>query len=119
MDKQILLIPRVSEKSYQLSQSDGVYVFIVPKSANKLTVKRAVIAQYNVEVNDVRIAHLPAKPKRSIRQNGRKVNKGFQPGIKKAFVKLKVGDSIPIFAAEEEERAKSEKLNQQLQRGKK
>ena len=119
MDKQVLLLPRVSEKAYQLSQTDNVYVFVVPKAANKLMVKNAVATQFSVTVEDVRIAHLPAKPKRSIRQGGRKVSKGFQPGVKKAYVKLKEGDSIPLFAAEEEERAKTEKLNQQMQRSKK
>ena len=119
MYKHILLKPRISEKSYQQSQTSGVYVFTVPKETNKLIVGRAVAEQFNVTVEDVRIAHLPRKPKRSIRQGGRKVSKGYQPGVKKAYVKLKAGDSIPIFAAEEEEKAREEKLNQQLQRGKK
>ena len=119
MENLIVLLPRISEKSYQLSQTDNVYVFVVPKGANKLTVAKAVEAQFKVTVEDVRIAHLPPKPKRSIRQNGRKVSKGMQPGIKKAFVRLKTGDSLPIFASEEEEKAKTEKLNQQLQRSKK
>src|SRR5665213_826295 len=101
MYKQILLKPRISEKAYGLSQTDNVYVFSVPQSANKLTVGRAVAAQFKVEVKDVRIAHLPPTPKRSIRNGGRKVNKGFQPGIKKAYVTLKEGESIPIYAAEE------------------
>jgi ribosomal protein L23 len=119
MYKQILLKPRVSEKSYESSQNGNVYVFTVPKDANKIIIGRAVAAQFNVTVEDVRIAHLPPKPKRSVRQGGRKVSKGMQPGIKKAYVKLKDGDSIPIFAAEEEEKAREEKINQQLQRSKK
>lgn len=119
MDKQVLLKPRVSEKAYGLSQTDGVYVFVVPKNANKLTVARAVAVQFNVTVEAVRVAHLPAKPKRSIRQGGRKVNKGFQSGVKKAYVTLKDGDSIPIYAAEEEEKARTEKLNKQLEKAKK
>jgi len=119
MDKQILLKPRISEKSYALSQTSDVYVFSVPKSANKLTVAKAVAVQFNVSVENVRIAHLPPKPKRSVRAGGRKVSKGFQPGIKKAYVTLKKGDSIPIFAAEEEEKARTEKLNKQLAKGKK
>lgn len=119
MDKQILLKPRLSEKAYALSQSAGVYVFSVPKSANKLTVGKAVATQFNVTVEEVRIAHLPPKPKRSVRAGGRKVSKGMQPGIKKAYVTLKDGDSIPIFAAEDEEKARTEKLNKQLAKGKK
>jgi large subunit ribosomal protein L23 len=102
MDKSIALLPRVSEKSYQLSESQNVYVFVVPKSANKITVKSAVKAQFNVEVTNVRIANLPSKPKRSTRAGGRKVSKGIQPGVKKAYVTLKKGDSIPVFATEDE-----------------
>lgn len=116
MYKEVLLKPRISEKSYQLSQEKGVYVFSVPKNANKLVVSRAVASQFNVTVEAVRIAHLPRKPKRSIRQGGRKVSKGYQPGVKKAYVTLKQGDSIPLFAAEEEEKAREEKLTQQLER---
>lgn len=119
MDKQILLKPRISEKAYALSQSDGVYVFSVPKNANKLTVKKAVAVQFNVTVEGIRMAHLPSKPKRSIRNGGRKVHKGTQSGIKKAYVTLKEGDSIPIFAAEDEEKARTEKLNKQLEKAKK
>jgi ribosomal protein L23 len=119
MDKQILLKARMSEKAYQQSQTSGTYVFVVPKSSNKLTVWKAVATQFGVTVTDVRIANLPKKPKRSIRKGGQKVNKGFQPGVKKAYVQLKDGDSIPIFAAEDEEKARAEKINNQLQRGKK
>jgi len=116
MYKDVILKPRISEKSYQLSQTDNVYVFSVPKEANKLIVGRAVEAQFNVSVIDVRIAHLPRKPKRSLRDGGRKVAKGYQPGVKKAYVKVKAGDTIPLFAAEEEEKAREEKLQQQLER---
>lgn len=119
MYKQILLKPRISEKAYAQSQTDNVYVFSVPQNANKHTVARAVAEQFKVVVNDVRIAHLPPTPKRSIRAGGRKVSKGFQPGIKKAYVTLKDGESIPIYAAEEEEKARTEKLNKQLAKGKK
>lgn len=119
MDKQTLLKPRISEKAYDLSKTSNVYVFGVPKNANKLSVSRAVSAQFNVTVESVRIAHLPAKPKRSIRSGGRKVTRGSQPGIKKACVKVKQGEIIPIFAAEDEEKARTEKLNKQLEKGKK
>jgi large subunit ribosomal protein L23 len=119
MDKQILLKPRLSEKAYALSQSSGVYVFVVPKNANKLSVGKAVATQFEVTVESVRIAHLPPKPKRSMYKGGRKSAKGVQPGVKKAYVTLKDGDSIPIFAAEDEEKARTEKLNKQLAKGKK
>lgn len=105
MDKFMTLKPRVSEKSYQLSQNNNVYVFVVPKTANKITVSSAIATQFKVTVLDVRIANLPAKPKRSMRMGGRKVSKGSQPGVKKAYVTLKEGDSIAVFAADDEKPA--------------
>lgn len=108
MDKFMILNPRVSEKSYQLSQKDNVYVFAVPKTANKISVGQAVAAQFKVTVVNVRMTNLPAKAKRSVRAGGRKVNKGFQPGIKKAYVTVKQGETIPVFAAEDE-KPKAEK----------
>lgn len=102
MDKNMILKPRVSEKSYQLSQKDNVYVFAVPKSANKVTVKNAVMAQFNVTVTDIRVANLPAKAKRNVRKGGRIVHKGFQTGVKKAYVTVKKGETIPVFATEDE-----------------
>lgn len=106
--------PRMSEKAYSASQSSGVYVFVVPKSANKLEVKQSVSAQFNVTVQSVNVSRLPSKAKRSVRKGGRKVSKGTQQGIKKAYVTLEKGQTIPIFAAEDEAKAKAEKTEKLL-----
>lgn len=100
------LIPRVSEKAYGLSQTSSTYVFEVPKNANKLTVAAAVAAQFKVTVVDVNISNLKGKAKRTVRRGGRAVT-GRDVDVKKAYVTLKSGDSIAIFASEEE--AKSDK----------
>jgi large subunit ribosomal protein L23 len=113
MDKQTLLKPRLSEKAYKISQESNVYVFMVNKSINRTSVAKAVEAQFEVKVTGVRITNLPSKPKRSTRAGGRKFSKGTQAGVKKAYVTLKKGDTIPIFAAEDEEKAKTEKLQKQ------
>lgn len=107
MSKTLALAPRMSEKSYGVSQT-GVYVFDVPKDANKHTVARAVSAQYSVTVTDVRTVVVKGKTKRTVRKTGRAVT-GRQANFKKAYVTLKEGDTLPLFAAIEEEEQKTEK----------
>lgn len=111
MDKTLLLKPRVSEKAYGLSQSGNVYVFDVPKSANKLSIASAVAAQFEVTVKAVNVANVKGKAKRTVRKGGRPVA-GRQNDTKKAYVTLKEGDEIALFkVAEGEEKtaAKAEK----------
>lgn len=110
MDKTLVLTPRLSEKAYALSQSRNTYVFDIPKDANKHSVARAVSAQFNVTVEKVNIANIDGKPKRTVRKGGR-ASAGKKNDIKKAFVTLKLGDTLPLFAAIEEADAKSEELN--------
>lgn len=106
MITQITLRPRVSEKAYALSQERRTYVFDVPKNVTKLTVARGVAGQFNVTVETVNILNVKGKAKRTIRKGGR-VTTGRDSDIKKAYVTLKAGDSIPIFAAAEEAEAKA------------
>ena len=98
---QMTLKPRLSEKTYALSQSGNVYVFVVPGDANKNTVASSVTAQFKVTVESVNIANQQGKAKRSVRKGGRPVA-GKQSDFKKAYVTVKKGDSIPVFAAVEE-----------------
>ena len=107
IDKTIILKPRMSEKAYGLSQTRNTYVFDVPKSANKHTVARAVSSQYAVTVTNVNILNLEGKAKRTVRKNGRAAA-GKQNDTRKAYVTLKSGDSLPIFAAVEEQAEKAE-----------
>ena len=113
MYKQIALKPRLSEKSYALSQA-RVYVFAVPSDANKHSVARAVEAQFDVKVSDVNISVLKGKAKRTISQKGRRQLSGTTSDVKKAYVTLAEGNSLPIFAAEEESEAKQEKVQTQV-----
>jgi large subunit ribosomal protein L23 len=109
----ITLKPRMSEKSYGLSSS-GVYVFDVDKSVNKHEIAKAVEDTYEVSVVDVRTVLLKGKIKRLYR-NKRFVT-GKRADVKKAYVTLKEGDAIPIFAAIEEEEAKAEKTSKTLEK---
>lgn len=105
--KTLIIKPRVSEKAYGASQTLNTYVFDVPKSSNKQMIKAAVQAQYNVQVETVNVTILKGKVKRFI-TNGRS-KFGSRSDIKKAYVTLKKGDSLPIFAAVTEEAEKTEK----------
>ncbi len=108
MSKSMTLKPRVSEKAYGLSKQRNTYTFDVPKSANKATVAEAVAVQFEVTVEEVNITNISGKVKRTYRRGGRPVT-GKDNDIKKAYVRIKEGDHIPVFAAIEEDEAKAEK----------
>lgn len=101
MSVSMTLKPRMSEKAYAMSQTSNVYVFEVPVDATKLTVTEAVKAQFDVSVTDVNIMNVIGKVKRTVRRGGRATS-GRRPRIKKAYVTLAEGDSIAIFANEED-----------------
>ena len=103
MDKTLTLKPRISEKAYGLSQKSNVYVIQVPGDANKLTVAKAIHAQFDVGVTNVNIVNVKGKTKRTVRKGGRQ-SFGKRPNVKKAYVTLKEGDSIAVFASEEDEK---------------
>jgi large subunit ribosomal protein L23 len=115
MDKTLVLRPRMSEKAYALSEARRTYVFDVATSANKNTIAGAVAAQYEVTVTDVRVVILKGKKKRTVRKGGRAIN-GKRSDVKKAYVTLKEGDSLPIFAAVEEAEAKEKKAEEKAEK---
>ena len=103
MSKQISLKPRMSEKTYATSLATNTFVFEVPSSANKLQIADAVSQQYEVTVTNVRTIVSKGKQARSIRLGKYRKNvMGSRSDFKKAYVTLKEGDSIPVFAAIEE-----------------
>lgn len=115
MDKELILTPILSEKAYGLSQVRNTYVFAVPQGANKHTIARAISAQYEVAVTEVNVANIQGKAKRTVRKNGR-VSKGRQSDTRKAYVTLKAGNSIPIFAALEEQAAQESKIAEKAEK---
>lgn len=102
MSKSMILNPRMSEKTYALSESLNTYVFNVPKEANRFSVADAVTSQYGVKVIKVRIANIPGKSKKSYKKRGRALPI-HRNGISKAFVTLAEGDKLSIFANVEAE----------------
>jgi large subunit ribosomal protein L23 len=108
MDTSVVLKPVLSEKAYGLSQARNTYVFVVPKDANKHIVARAVASQFDVTVVNVNITNIAGKAKRTVNKKGKSI-KGYQNDARKAYVTLKAGESLPIFAALEEETKAEEK----------
>ncbi|MBI2592521.1 50S ribosomal protein L23 [Candidatus Saccharibacteria bacterium] len=97
MSKTLILKPRLSEKAYALSEQRNTYVFDVPTNTNRHTVASAITDQYKVNVVSVKIANTAPKPLRAYRKRGRHVT-ALRAGIRKAYVTLKEGERIPLFA---------------------
>ncbi len=102
MKSHVILKPRLSEKTYALSDSENTYAFVIPAGVGKQEVAKAVADQYEVEVESVRISTSPAKNRRRFKRGGRVVYKGQSNPTRKAYVTLKEGHSLPIFSAVEE-----------------
>jgi large subunit ribosomal protein L23 len=115
MSKQITLRPRLSEKTYGLSEQ-RVYVIEIPKGVNKHTVARAVEAQFEVKVIKVNITNIPGKAKRTMSLTGKRAmnSEGRRTGIRKAYVTLAKGNSLPFFAAIEEEETKEQAVQEKI-----
>jgi large subunit ribosomal protein L23 len=115
MSKQIILRPRLSEKTYAQSES-RVYVVEIPKDVNKHTVARAIESQFEVKVAKVNITNIPGKAKRIISISGKRYQNanGKRADIKKAYVTLAEGQSLPFFAAVEEAEEKEQKAQDQI-----
>lgn len=106
------LKPRMSEKAYALSQTMNVYAITVPAQANKQTIADAVKAQFDVKLISVNVTNVKGKPKRSVQKKGRLIAKGRQSTVKRAYIKLEQGQSLPFFAAVEEAEAKEKAAEQ-------
>jgi large subunit ribosomal protein L23 len=88
---QIIIRPVISEKSYNLIESDGQYTFQVDRRANKNQIKRAVENAFDVSVAKVNTVIVKSKPKRQGLTRGRTAT------WKKAVVKLTEGERIELF----------------------
>ena len=83
----IIRRPMITEKSTELRDAANVVAFEVARSANKIEIKRAVEAQFQRKVADVRVVRMHGK----VRRQGRYV--GRRPDWKKAYVRLADGES--------------------------
>jgi large subunit ribosomal protein L23 len=115
MDKTIALRPHLSEKTYGLSES-RVYVLEIPNDVNKHSVARAVEAQFEVKVSKVNITNIRGKTKRIISISGKRMKnaEGSRNDVKKAYVTLAEGHSLPFFNAIEEEEQKEQAVQEKV-----
>lgn len=90
--RDVVLAPVVSEKSYELLESN-VYTFRVHPDAAKPEIKDAVESLFNVTV--LKVNTMNRKGKR--RRNRRRPTFGQRPDIKRALVTLAEGDRIELF----------------------
>jgi large subunit ribosomal protein L23 len=97
MDRsQVVIRPVISEKSYVLS-AVGKYTFRVHPDAHRTHVRQAVEELFGVHVTAVRTVNVKSKPKR------RGVTRGTTRTWKKAIVRVRPGESIPVFQGLETE----------------
>ena len=96
-----MLEPRATEKTY-LETKNRTYVFPVDASATKQAIAKLVEKEFSVTVTDVRV--LTRKGKKTKFSKGKHAYPGitFRQDHKYAYVTLKDGDSIKVFATEEE-----------------
>lgn len=87
---EIIKRPLITEKNAAL-QASGKYAFEVDRRANKMEIKNAVQAGFNVTVTTVNVVSMRGKSKRM----GRRMF--LSPPWKKAVVTLKAGDKIDLF----------------------
>jgi large subunit ribosomal protein L23 len=90
--RDVIIRPVVSEKSYALLDA-GVYTFVVNPNANKIEIRQAVEAIFNVRVTNVNTLNRKGKRKR----NRRSFTFGTRPNTKRAVVTLQAGDRIELF----------------------
>ncbi len=83
----LIKYPSVTEKSINL-YSNRQYTFIIDPALNKNEVKFIIENIFNVTVTDINTCILPTKKRRV----GKFIGK--RPLYKKAFIKLKEGDTI-------------------------
>ena len=88
--RSVLVRPLMTEKSMQQKEAQNVVTFRVRADANKVEIRSAVEAVFNVKVTDVRTAGYEGKLKRMGRYQGRR------PDWKKAVVQLAPGHKIEL-----------------------
>lgn len=88
--KDLIIAPVITEKAATLAGNGKTYVFKVADSANKIAIKDAIEAAFNVKVKSVKTLNTKAKDKRVGRYTGKTQT------YKKAIVTLADGYAIEI-----------------------
>jgi large subunit ribosomal protein L23 len=88
--REIVIRPIMTEKSMRQKEEQNTVTFQVRPDANKIEIRSAIEAIFNVKVADVRTASFQGKLKRMGRYQGRR------PDWKKAIVTLAAGHKIEL-----------------------
>jgi large subunit ribosomal protein L23 len=91
---QVLVAPRVTEKSTQVGEDSNQYIFQVVNDATKSEVKGAVEMLFDVSVESVRIVNVKGKNKAFRMRPGKRSN------WKKAYVRVQEGQVIDFLGGE-------------------
>jgi large subunit ribosomal protein L23 len=91
---QVLLAPRVTEKTTRVGEESNQYIFRVVKDANKSEVRNAVEMLFDVSVESVRIVNVKGKNKSFRMRPGRRSD------WKKAYVRVQEGQVIDLLGGE-------------------
>jgi large subunit ribosomal protein L23 len=91
---QVLLSPRVTEKTTLVGEKSNQYVFHVIKDASKVEVKGAVELLFEVKVESVRIVNVKGKTKAF------KARAGKRNDWKKAYVRVQEGQVIDFLGGD-------------------
>jgi len=93
---EVLIKPILTEKANAQQDKLHRYAFKVAKKANKLEIKKAIESFYGVTVTNVNTAVAPGKNKSRYTKAG--IVSGRKPSYKKAFVTVKEGETIDLYA---------------------
>ena len=88
---QVIKRPLITEKGMRGNEEQNTVVFQVDRNANKLLIKQAVEALFQVKVLEVNTLNVRGKKKRV------RMREGSKPDWKKAYVTLREGDTITFF----------------------
>lgn len=88
---EIIKAPIITEQSTKLIEKENKYTFKVDRKANKVEIKKAIEAIFEVKVLSVNTVNVLPKFKRMGK------HEGYKSAYKKAVVKLVEGDKIDAF----------------------
>lgn len=91
--RSIILQPVITEKAMAAAESLNKYHFYVHPDANKVQIRRAIEALFNVRVTRVNTLKTPGK----VRQRTYRHRPGKTAATKKAIVTLSPGDRIDLI----------------------
>ena len=90
----VLLSPRMTEKTTQIGEESNQYVFSVATDASKADIRDAVEMLFKVDVESVRVVNVKGKKKMF------RFRPGKRSDWKKAYVRVREGQVIDFLGGE-------------------